>query len=185
MNRWPLCAALAALALCGCGEEEPEYIEEVPLSPPPIIKDYKELAKRPISELRAMLESDRVQVRRMVAVALGLKTDETDEVKATLLELTEDVNAEVASDALVAMAMQGFPETKELIRQFAESDDPERRIGACMAIGEYGDSTLYPLLRNMASSDPSGKVRRRAEVIDQQRRGSSRPVPFRRAPQEE
>jgi HEAT repeat protein len=121
------------------------------------------LAEKGLPHLEKLLES-KSRVTRMAAIdAMGYLKDDP---KATelLIKMTKSSDDNDASCAIVALAHQGAPQTKDLINEFIKHENPAFREAACVAIGVYGDKSLYPLLAR-ASRDPSITVQNTASMI--------------------
>lgn len=140
-----LALAAASALVCGCGKSEEEKAEDIVLKRGASKGEVEKLAAKGLPHLKELLDSDS-QITRMTAIdALGYLKD-NPEATQLLLEQTRSQHPTDQSSALVALAHQGAPQTKDLILQFFKDDDPYLREAACVAIGVYGDKTLYPLL---------------------------------------
>ena len=101
--------------------------------------------KQGVEGLKPLLKSESANVRTAAIIALGtLKGDK--EATKVLIELARGKDVEDAHNAIIAIASQGAPETREVITKAFESPDVRRREAACMAVYEYRDESLYPLL---------------------------------------
>jgi HEAT repeat protein len=101
--------------------------------------------KQGVEGLKPLLKSESANVRTATIIALGtLKGDK--EATRVLIELANGKDVEDAHNAIIAIASQGAPEAREVITKAFESPDVRRREAACMAVYEYGDESLHPLL---------------------------------------
>ena len=101
--------------------------------------------KKGVEGLKPLLKSESANARMAAIIALGtLKGDK--EATRVLIELAGGKNVEDAHNAIIAIASQGAPEAREVITKAFESPDVGRREAACVAVYEYRDESLYPLL---------------------------------------
>ena len=87
---------------------------------------------------------------------------ENQEATDLLIKFANGEDSEDSYWAVIALGAKGAPEAKAVIETLLKSEDPRRREGACEAIGQYGDTTLYPLL-GAAARDDDPRVRHAAE----------------------
>lgn len=159
-----LLAAILALALAGCGskrekqsradKEVQELLSITMNENKPRLKAFAE--KKGVAGLKELLKEDSARVRMVALTCLGLLKGNA-EATATLVAAADGADSEDAYWAVVGLAAQGAPEAKEVIEKMIRSEDPRRRQGACVAIYEYGDSSLYPLLE-ATCDDPEPSV---------------------------
>jgi len=164
-----LSAALLGLLAAGCGGgKAPKDVRRaVDIALLPAGDNKRELRKFVEDEgfegLKSVLDQadENHLAARLTAIAgLGMLKDDP---KATelLLQLVDGQDSESAHWAVIALGEQGAPEAKDAIAKMMKSDDPRRRVGACFAIRQYGDTSLYSLL-DAASGDPAAEVRQAA-----------------------
>lgn len=158
-----LVLAVASVVLCGCGEAEEDKAEDIVLKKGASKAEVEKLAAKGLPHLKKLLDSDS-QVTRMTAIdALGYLQG-NDEATELLLAMARSKDPNDAYSALVALAHQGAGQTKELIVEFIKHKNPYLREGACVAIGVYGDKSLYPLLER-AMRDENISVQMTAGMI--------------------
>ena len=164
------CIVAACLVVAGCGKDE---------TPPEVKRAEAALRagtagdnKRAIMDfveqeglpgLKRLLGAESASVRMFALTGLGTLKGNAE---ATQL-LIGVANGEDSSDAywaIAALGYQGAKEAKELIQKAMEGQDARRRAGACIAIKEYGDESLYPLL-DAALNDEDPEVRRTADKM--------------------
>ncbi|MBM4035870.1 MAG: HEAT repeat domain-containing protein [Planctomycetes bacterium] len=165
-----LCFGLACLLAAGCGgEKKPKNVqraESVALEGAGGNKvGLKELVEEEgLAGLKRILaESDSSRARMVAITGLGMLKKDA-EATELLVGLAEGEDSEEAHWAIVALADQGAPEARDLITKLLSSGDPRRREGACIAVKEYADQSLYPLL-DKALNDPDGRVKAVAEQV--------------------
>lgn len=177
MNAYRTSAAIALGILClaagcdGCGRRRaPRSVREAKRLANLPAGDNKQALKQFVNEqgfdgLKRIL--DRADEEHMAArlVAIGGLGMLAHEPKATqlLLQLCDGEDPELAHWAIIALGSQGAPEAKDAIARLIKSPDPERRAGACLAIKEYGDESLHPLL-DAALDDPDSQVKLAAQM---------------------
>ncbi|HUT32519.1 MAG TPA: HEAT repeat domain-containing protein [Planctomycetota bacterium] len=167
-NPLGVCLALACLVL-GCGKEEaPEDVRRVEAVLRTGAGDNKRAIREFVKEegltgLERLLASDSANVRMLALSGLGYLEGDA---KATqlLLKFVHGEDSQDAYWAIIALGYQGAPEVKEAIQKVLQSQDPHRRAGACIAIKECGDESLYPLL-DVALRDEDPGVRLTAEKM--------------------
>jgi len=170
--RWLALLALGCLGLVGCGSRGEQTTSEDREALETLVKggagDNKQairefVEKKGLPGLKRLLETDSARARMLALAGLGMLKGDAE---ATQL-LLKYVNGEDSQDAywaIVALGYQGAPQTKEAIEKLFQGQDPKRRAGACIAIKEYGDQSLYPLL-DAALSDEDFEVKRTAEKM--------------------
>jgi HEAT repeat protein len=164
--RVPVAAVAAALTLAmagGCGKSTEEQAKDVVLEHGGAKEAVRKLSEKGVPHLEELLES-KSRVTRMAAIdALGYIKDDP---KATelLLGMTQSSDDNDVSCAILALARQGVPETKEIIEKYFKHENPSFRAAACVAIGVYGDKQFYPLL-DQAMRDPVLPVQNTAGMI--------------------
>jgi len=157
-------AALACLLALGCTgsqEEKKDRNVEAVLRVP--AGDNRQAIRKFVKEeglegLKRLLKSDSTRAHIAAITGLGELKD-SDEATKLLLERANGKDTEEAYWALIALAHKGAPQARELIRKFFQSEEPRLREAACIAIKEYGDEALYPLL-NTAAHDTDRVVQR-------------------------
>lgn len=170
-----LCACLVVLLAAGCGSKKaPKDVRRASAIAKLPAGDNNQTLRQFVQEaglegLKKILEQakdesdDEFTRARMVAITgLGMLRGNA-EATQILLDFVEGDDSEAAHWAIIALGYQKAPEAKDAITAMMKSDDPHRRAGACMAIKEYGDASLYPLLDAAAADDPDPKVRKVAE----------------------
>jgi HEAT repeat protein len=163
-----LCLSLASLLAAGCGgEKKPKNVQRAESVMLTGAGDDKQALKKYVEEegvagLKRILDESDSSRARMVAISgLGMLKKDPEATKV-LIGLVEGEDSEEAHWAIIALGYQGAPEARDLIAKLMQSNDPRRRAGACLAIKEYGDESLYSLLDNaLNDSDPG--VKRSAE----------------------
>ncbi len=174
--RTPACLAallaLACLALVGCGgkgeKTSPDDREALDTLMRGGAGDNKRaiqefVEKKGLPGLKRLLENDSARARMLALSGLGMLKGNAE---ATQL-LLKSVNGEDTEDAywaIIALGYQRAPQAKEAIEKAFQGQDARRRAGACIAIKEYGDQSLYPLL-DAALGDEDFEVKRTAEKM--------------------
>ncbi|HPD17081.1 MAG TPA: HEAT repeat domain-containing protein [Planctomycetota bacterium] len=121
--------------------------------------------ERGLEGLKKLLEKDSIRARIVGITGLGMLRGNR-EATELLLKHANGQDTEEAYWAIIALAYQGAPEAKDLIQKFMQSEEARLREGACVAIQEYRDETLYPLL-DAALSDPNPAVQGVAQMMKQ------------------
>lgn len=177
MNAYRTSAAIALGILClapgcdGCGRRRaPRSVREAKRLASLGTGDNKQKFGEFVKEqgfdgLKRIIEradEDHMAARLVAISGLGMLADDP---KATqfLIQLCDGEDPELAHWAVIALAHQGAPEAKDAIARLIKSPDPERRAGACLAIKEYGDESLHPLL-DAALDDPDSQVKLAAQM---------------------
>lgn len=162
-------AVACGLVLCGCGSSDTGRRGDITPGKGAWKHDIQKLAKEEgVAGLKALLEeySDpkRYPNRRMNIInALGtFKGDR--EAAEILLKVIETGSENDQYFAIGALARTGAPESKDVIERVMKGSKPRLREAACFAIAEYGDRSLYPLLRR-AVEDENAAVRGAARVV--------------------
>jgi HEAT repeat protein len=126
------------------------------------------LAKKGVEFVKPALKSKIANVRigALEALALIKEGDEGREATKLLIEATKGADINDVGFAIISLGRQRAPEAKDLIVGFFNGPNPRLRLAACMAIGEYGDRSLYPLL-DKAAYDENENVRQAASRVKQ------------------
>jgi len=162
-----LCMASLGIALWGCGKKEANAeAKKVNFAG---ISGEKERIRQWATEkgvpgLEAILKDEASSSADHIAAISGLGTlKDNKDATAALVRLARGADLEDAYWAIIALGVQGAPETGELLREFSKSPDARRREAACLGIYEYGDETLYPLI-DEALRDDDRAVKAAAEL---------------------
>jgi len=153
---------------CGGGEKGPPDVKRAHAVLNAGAGDDKQAIKKFVEEeglpgLKRQLESDSSEVRMLALTGIGMLKGNA-EATQVLLKYVNGEDSQDAYWALMALGYQGAPEAKEAIEKAFQGKDAHRRAGACLAIKEYGDTSLYPLL-DAAMSDEDFEVKRTAEKM--------------------
>jgi len=154
---------LAFVGGCGCRKSPEEKAEDILLKHSSSKEGISELAKKGVSRLAELLESESSRIRMVAISALGEIKDDPEATKL-LVTMTESEHDSDVYFAIIALANQGAAETKALIERFFTHENPYFREAACHAIGVYGDKDLYPLL-GKAMRDPIPTVGSAASLV--------------------
>ena len=165
----------AAPLLTGCGKDDPKG-HKIDMTSGTQRSAIENLAKKGTAHLKDMLKSTHQQVRMDATSALGFVRDDPEATKL-LIKLIEGDSEDDAVNAIIAIGVQGVPEAKELLQKHIKDPRWKVRGGAVFGIAEYGDSTLYPLLDEVAVDDPDPRIRKVAARVRQQIE-TGRNVPF-------
>lgn len=166
---------VGAPLLVGCGEKKTkDYgIEENSGTQKSALE---KLAARGPKELLKLVKSSNSKVRMDATYALGYIKDDPEATKA-LIQMIETAPDFDAANALMALGLQGPDEAKAIFQKYVKDERAEIRIGCTYGIAEYGDSTLYPLLDELATNDPDELVRKIA-ATNRMQLEDGRYVPF-------
>ena len=164
-----LLAHLVAVALivvlaggCGCGKSPEEEASDILMDKGGAKAEVVELAKKGLPHLKELLKSTSSTTRLAAIQAIGLLKN-NQEATQILIDLTTSDDYNEPWAAVLALGVQGSPEAKEIIKQAMASPNARLREGACVAIYEYGDKELYPLL-DKALRDKEMAVRNAAAI---------------------
>ena len=168
MWRWRIIVAAAAAlaAAIGCGSKQKAADKEIVRVPLEFGGRPDALAawavKAQVKGIKPYLKSEKNPERITAINALGCLKGNA-EATQLLLEIAHGSDARDAGFAILGLAHQGAPEAKAEIERAFASPEASLRRDACMAIGEYGDKSLYPLLEK-ASVDDDVIVRNGAAI---------------------
>jgi HEAT repeat protein len=165
----------AAPFLAGCGKDDPKGHGMV-LTAGTQKSALEQLAAKGTAHLRELLKSEHPRVRMDAAQALSYIRDDPEATKL-LIEVIEGDSEDDTATALMALGAQGKPEAKAILQKYITDPRAKVRGGACIGIAEYGDSTLYPLLDEVAADDPDPTIRKVA-AVNRQQLEEGRYVPF-------
>jgi HEAT repeat protein len=173
---YALAALLAAVPfLTGCGGDTPKDVG-IDVTAGTQKTELEKLAAKGIEHLKGLLKSEHVRVRMDAAQALSFIRDDPEATKL-LIEMIEGDSEDDTATALMALGAQGPPEAKAILQKYIKDPRAKVRGGACIGIAEYGDSTLFPLLDEVAADDPDPTIRRVA-AVNRQQLETGRYVPF-------
>ncbi|NQT85656.1 HEAT repeat domain-containing protein [bacterium] len=167
--------AMLGPLLVGCGEKKTKDYG-VPENRGTQKAGLKELAKRGTEELVKLTKVPNPKVRMDAASALGYKKNDPAATKA-LLDMIETGEENDRIVALMALGLQGPDEAKAILQKYIKDENAKLRTACCIGIAEYGDSTLYPLIDEVAANDPDADARRIAAAVRLQIE-NGRYVPF-------
>jgi HEAT repeat protein len=160
-----LCLSIVAVVLLGCGkdaeEKQSDRVAKILLTANnrEAVKEFAQ--KEGLPGIKRLFETDSSQNRMFGITCLGLLKD-NQEATDLLIKFANGEDSEDSYWAVIALGVKGAPEAKAQIEKLLKGEDSRRRQGACVAIAEYGDTTLYPLL-GAAARDDDPRVRRTAE----------------------
>ncbi len=159
--------ALACLLASGCGETKSKSLSDrarkiARTTAGTNKQDIEEFVKEVgLPGLKRLLENDSAEGRMVAITGLGMLKGER-EATELLIKFASGDDPDDAYWAIIALGHQGAPEAKEQIEKLMKSGVPRVRVGACLAIKEYGDESLYPLL-DAAENDEDPMVQRAAQ----------------------
>ncbi len=158
-NRFTSIALVAALGvlLTGCGREKTKDfgIEENRGTQRSALE---KLAERGSEELIKLSKEPNAKVRMDATYALGYIKDDPAATQR-LIEMIEGEDSDDTINALMTLGLQGPDEAKEIFKKHIKSSIVDIRIATCIGIAEYGDSTLYPLIEEIATNDEEKMAR--------------------------
>ncbi|MBL7222825.1 MAG: HEAT repeat domain-containing protein [Candidatus Brocadiae bacterium] len=155
-RRLPILILGAVVLLAGCGGKSTEE-ELVEVSNTSGIQRMKieELAKKGVPAIQPLLKSKKMTVRLAAIGALGF-LKKNPEATQLLVGVAKGDQDEEAYFAIIALARQRAGEAKAVIEEAMKSKVARRRQAACIAIAEYGDEALYPLIIKAAQDRDRG-----------------------------
>jgi len=159
-----LLAAALTLLLAACGKEKTKDfgIEENRGTQKSALE---KLAVRGTAELKEIILKGTPKARKDATQALGYIRDDPEATKLILELIESPPDKETRLDAIMTLGLQGPDVAKEIFQRCIKDADVDVRVATCMGIAEYGDSTLYPLVEEIAGNDPEQMARTMASNL--------------------
>lgn len=111
-----------------------------------------------VSELRAMLKVDALDVRKMAVTTIGLIGPEATDAVPDLVALLRDPQGELQGDALDALASIGLRAVPALAGALKQEQDPALRKQTILALGRVGKPAVPLLADVLNDKDPSVRL---------------------------